>query len=85
MTALLPSIDPEQILARLRTDGATWFAPDFGVTGEHEDEESGIDETDSEIADGQEVERAELSDDGDDSAEVDAEYHDDESGDESDD
>lgn len=85
MIALLPSIDPEQILARLRTDGAMWFAPNFGLTGEHEDEESGFDGRDSDIADGQEVERAELSDDGDDSAEIDAEYHDDESGDESDD
>ena len=85
MTALLPSIDPEQILAKLRTDGATWFAPDFGLAGENEDEESTFDGTDSENADGLEVEQAELSDDGDGSAEIDAEYQDDEAGDEADD
>ncbi len=33
-TSLLPSVDPEQILAKLRTDGATWFQPDFGLGGE---------------------------------------------------
>lgn len=31
LTSLLPSIDPEQILARIRTDGAAWFSPDFGM------------------------------------------------------
>lgn len=31
LTSLLPSIDPEQILARMRTDGAAWFSPDFGM------------------------------------------------------
>ena len=30
MTSLLPAVDPEQIMAKLRTDGATWFVPDFG-------------------------------------------------------
>lgn len=85
MTALLPSIDPEQILAKLRTDGATWFSPDFGLTGENENEESGFDGTDSENADGLEVEQAELSEAGDDLAEIDAEYHDDEAGDGADD
>ena len=33
LTSLLPSVDPEQILARMRTDGAAWFAPDFGIDG----------------------------------------------------
>jgi hypothetical protein len=33
LTSLLPSVDPEQILARMRTDGAGWFAPDFGIDG----------------------------------------------------
>ena len=30
LTSLLPAVDPEQIMAKLRTDGATWFVPDFG-------------------------------------------------------
>jgi hypothetical protein len=34
LTSLLPSVDPEQILAKLRTDGATWFQPDFGLDQE---------------------------------------------------
>jgi hypothetical protein len=33
LTSLLPSVDPEQILARMRTDGAAWFQPDFGIDG----------------------------------------------------
>jgi len=33
LTSLMPSVDPEQILARMRTDGASWFAPDFGIDG----------------------------------------------------
>jgi len=33
LTSLLPSVDPEQILARMRTDGAAWFTPDFGIDG----------------------------------------------------
>lgn len=36
-TSLLPSVDPEQILARLRTDGAAWFQPDFGLSDETTD------------------------------------------------
>lgn len=31
LMALLPSVDPEQILGRMRTDGAKWFQPDYGV------------------------------------------------------
>ncbi len=31
LTSLLPSIDPEQVLARMRSDGATWFLPEFGL------------------------------------------------------
>ena len=82
---MLPSIDPEQILAKLRTDGATWFAPDFGLTVENEDEDSTFHGMDSEISDGLEVEQAEDSEDGNDSAEIDAEYREDDSGDDSDD
>ena len=33
-TSLLPSVNPEQILAKLRTDGATWFQPDFALNHE---------------------------------------------------
>ena len=45
LTSLLPSVDPEQILAKLRTDGATWFQPDFGLhhdTAELDDIESDV-------------------------------------------
>lgn len=31
LTSLLPSVDPEQILAKMRTDGAKWFEPDYGL------------------------------------------------------
>jgi hypothetical protein len=43
LASLLPSIDPEQILARMRTDGAAWFLPDFGTELEIE-ESSGADD-----------------------------------------
>ncbi|MBL8812663.1 MAG: hypothetical protein JNM43_21035 [Planctomycetaceae bacterium] len=36
LTSLLPSLDPEQILARMRTDGAGWFEPNYGVELEEE-------------------------------------------------
>ena len=36
LTSLLPSLDPEQILARMRTDGAGWFEPNYGVEIEEE-------------------------------------------------
>ena len=44
LTSLLPSIDPEQVLAKMRTDGAAWFEPDFGLTPDSDQESS---ETDS--------------------------------------
>jgi hypothetical protein len=31
LLSLLPSVDPEQVLARMRTDGAVWFQPDFDL------------------------------------------------------
>jgi hypothetical protein len=31
LTSLLPSVDPEQILAKMRTDGAKWFEPDYAL------------------------------------------------------
>ena len=34
LISLLPSIDPEQILAKMRTDGAAWFEPDFGLASD---------------------------------------------------
>lgn len=59
LTSLLPSVDPEQILARMRTDGAGWFAPDFGIDGvfaEGDTDDSFLDEpvaeeTDDEVTD----------------------------------
>jgi hypothetical protein len=54
LTSLLPSVDPEQILAKLRTDGATWFQPDFGLDqetaeldGMESDDSAEFDETDT--------------------------------------
>lgn len=38
LTSLLPSIDPEQILAKLRTDGAAWFEPEFGLAPDSDEE-----------------------------------------------
>jgi len=46
LTSLLPSVDPEQILAKLRTDGATWFQPDFGLSDETTDAD--LDDVESE-------------------------------------
>ncbi len=54
LTSLLPSVDPEQILARMRTDGAAWFAPNFGIDGvfaEGDPEDSFLDETAAEETD----------------------------------
>jgi hypothetical protein len=59
LTSLLPSVDPEQILARMRTDGAAWFTPDFGIDGvfaEGDPDDSFLDEpvakeTDEELTD----------------------------------
>ncbi|MFN8708642.1 MAG: hypothetical protein ACK50J_18340, partial [Planctomyces sp.] len=44
-SALLEGVDPEQILGRMRTDGAGWFIPDDAVlTDSNEFEESGDDD-----------------------------------------
>ena len=74
MTSLLPSVDPEQIMARLRTDGATWFVPDFGRTDENDDEAHDVDLTDD--TDIVQVESAEHESPGDlnESIDVDTEY-----------
>lgn len=42
LTSLLPAVDPEQIMAQLRTDGATWFVPDFGMAENRDDESDQI-------------------------------------------
>jgi hypothetical protein len=57
LTSLMPSVDPEQILARMRTDGAAWFAPDFGIDGvfaEGDPDDSFLDEPTAEDA-GEEI------------------------------
>ena len=74
LTSLLPSIDPEQILARLRTDGARWFVPNFGLTDNESDNVDLLDEID---ADQDESGTSKRSDDLDISTDVDAEYVDD--------
>jgi hypothetical protein len=57
LTSLMPSVDPEQILARMRTDGASWFAPNFGIDGvfaEGDPDDSFLDEPAAEDA-GEEI------------------------------
>ena len=52
LTSLLPSIDPEQVLAKMRTDGAAWFEPDFGLTPDSDQESSETDSFDEQRPDG---------------------------------
>ena len=82
LTSLLPSVDPEQIMAKLRTDGATWFVPDFGRAADSDDESNEIDlpdDTDGEQIDAEQNEsvKRERSGDLDESADVDSEFVDD--------
>lgn len=79
LTSLLPSVDPEQILAKLRTDGATWFAPDFGLTDEGKDESGEVNSYDDiEIESEQDESRTKkLLSDLNESTEVESEYTDD--------
>ncbi|MEJ7594307.1 MAG: hypothetical protein WKF77_22450 [Planctomycetaceae bacterium] len=84
LTSLLPSVDPEQIMAKLRTDGATWFVPDFGPADDSDDEPSDIDLTDDMDAEHDESGKKEPSGDIHESADDDAEDAD-EDEDESDD
>ena len=82
LTSLLPSVDPEQIMAKLRTDGATWFVPDFGRAADSDDESNEIDlpdDTDGEQIDAEQNEsvKRESSGDLDESADVDSEFVDD--------
>jgi len=51
LTSLLPSIDPEQILAKMRTDGAAWFEPDFGLASDADHELSDAGSFDNQMAD----------------------------------
>ena len=51
LTSLLPSIDPEQVLAKMRTDGAAWFEPDFGLTPDSDQESSETDSFDEQSPD----------------------------------
>jgi spermidine/putrescine-binding protein len=58
LTSLLPSVDPEQILARMRTDGAAWFQPDFGLDGIFPEESDALlsdDTTDASFEDSEEL------------------------------
>ncbi|MBC7964971.1 MAG: hypothetical protein H7Z17_03515 [Fuerstia sp.] len=77
LTSLLPSVDPEQILAKLRTDGATWFAPDFGLTEESHDESGGMDSYDDIEAEQDASRTVRLSGELDKSTDIDPEYTDD--------
>ena len=77
LTSLLPAVDPEQILAKLRTDGATWFAPDFGLTEENNDESGGMDSYEDLDAEQAASRTRKLSGDLDKSTVIDPEYTDD--------
>jgi hypothetical protein len=61
LTSVLPSLDPERILARLREDGAAWFEPSFhsdAVESEQEVPESSGDDDRFEESDVEEHEDA---------------------------
>jgi hypothetical protein len=61
LTSLLPAVDPEQILALMRTHGAAWFEPDFKldqlpvsmsdelIEGESEESDVELDESDEDV------------------------------------
>jgi len=86
LASLLPSVDPEQILATLRTNGATWFAPEFGLADSLHEDSDGSDLLDDMDAEQQDDETSELSDDLDETTKVDSEYlNDDDMEEESDD
>lgn len=79
LTSLLPSVDPEQIMAKLRTDGATWFVPDFGLADDSGDESYDVDLAGDIDAGEDESGQHEASDNldelaGDESADVDSVY-----------
>ena len=46
LLAVLPSLDPEQILGRIREDGAAWFEPRFELQPGEDAEESELDSAD---------------------------------------
>ena len=77
LTSLLPAVDAEQILAKLRTDGATWFAPDFGLTEMSNDQSGGMD-SDDDIETEQDASRTgKRTGDLDEPTDIDPEYTDD--------
>ena len=89
LTSLLPSVDPEQIMAKLRTDGATWFVPDFSLADDRGDESYDVDLADDMVAQDDESGKHEPSGNldelaGDESADVDSAYVDAHDTDESD-
>ena len=77
LASLLPSVDPEQILATLRTNGATWFAPEFGLADSLHEDSEGSDLLDDMDAEQHDSETSELSDNLDETTETDSEYLDD--------
>ena len=90
LTSLLPAVDPEQIMAKLRTDGATWFVPDFGRgdsgVDDNADESNDVDVLDDINAAQDESAKKERSDDLDETTDFAAEDVDDDADeDESDD
>ncbi len=89
LMSLLPSVDPEQIMAKLRTDGATWFEPDFALADDRGDESYDVDLSDDIVAQDDESGKHEPSGNldelaGDESADVDSAYVDADDADESD-
>lgn len=89
LTSLLPSVDPEQIMAKLRTDGATWFVPDFSLADDRGDESYDVDLSDDMVAQDDESGKHEPAGNldelaGDESADVDSAYVDADDTDESD-
>ena len=84
LTSLLPSVDPEQIMAKLRTDGATWVVPDFGRADDGDDESNDVDLPDDIDSEHDESGKQERPGDLDETADVNSEYVDDDE-DESDD
>ena len=82
LTSLLPSVDPEQVMAKLRTDGATWFVPDFGQADDSDGERSDDERSDVDLTDDMDAEhdasgKKEPSGDIHESADIDSEYMDD--------
>lgn len=77
LTSLLPSIDPEQILAKLRTDGATWFLADYGISDDTDDlDDSETDQDESVVQEAADDTENSTDSESDDSDESDADQED---------